>query len=234
MSDFSQNGIISTLHDFGTKSTKQIEKELLSFSKERKMELILPCLYSELNGDALPKIVSEIAKTNYLHHIIIGLDQANEKQARKAWTFFEKLETPFTILWNDGPNLKKLDKELQEKALAPNEKGKGRNVWYCIGMSIARNSARSVALHDCDIKTYDRRMLAKLFYPVVNPLFNFEFCKGFYPRVADNKMNGRVARLLVFPLLNALEKTIGKSEYCLLYTSPSPRDVEESRMPSSA
>ena len=46
MSDFSQNGIISTLHDFGTKSTKQIEKELLSFSKERKMELILPCLYS--------------------------------------------------------------------------------------------------------------------------------------------------------------------------------------------
>ena len=56
-------------------------------------------------------------------------------------------------------------------------------------------------------------MLAKLFYPVVNPLFNFEFCKGFYPRVADNKMNGRVARLLVFPLLNALEKTIGNSDY---------------------
>ena len=24
------------------------------------------------------------------------------------------------------------------------------------------------------------------------------------------------------------------SEFCLLYTSPSPRDVEESRMPSSA
>ena len=80
-------------------------------------------------------------------------------------------------------------------------------------MSIARDTARSVALHDCDIKTYDRRMLAKLFYPVVNPLFNFEFCKGYYPRVADNKMNGRVARLLVFPLLTALEKTIGKSDY---------------------
>ena len=213
MSDFSQNGIISTLHDFGTKSTKQIEKELLNFSKERKMELILPCLYSELNGDALPKIVSEIAQTNYLHHIIIGLDQANEKQARKAWTFFEKLETPFTILWNDGPNLKKLDQELKKNNLAPSELGKGRNVWYCIGMCIARDSARSVALHDCDIKTYDRRMLAKLFYPVVNPLFNFEFCKGYYPRVANNKMNGRVARLLVFPLLTALEKTIGKSDY---------------------
>ena len=27
---------------------------------------------------------------------------------------------------------------------------------------------------------------------------------------------------------------VGKKKHCLLYTSPSPRDVEESRMPSSA
>ena len=213
MSDFSQNGIISTLHDFGTKSVKDIENELKKFSKERKMVLILPSLYSELEGDALPKIVSEISKTNYLNHIIIGLDKANKSQAQKAWKFFKKIKTPFTILWNDGPKLKKLNDELKKKDLAPNEYGKGRNVWYCLGMCIARDEARSVALHDCDIKTYDRRMLAKLFYPVVNPLFNFEFCKGYYPRVAQNKMGGRVARLLVFPLITALEKTIGKSDY---------------------
>ncbi|WP_089698098.1 glycosyl transferase [Candidatus Pelagibacter communis] len=213
MSDFSQNGIISTLHDFGTKTTSEIEKELLSFSKLRKMELILPCLYSELEGNALPKIVKEISKTKYLDHIIVGLDKANSKQAKKAWKFFKKLNMPFSILWNDGPALKKLDQELKKKDLAPNELGKGRNVWYCLGMCIARDSARSVALHDCDIKTYDRRMLAKLFYPVVNPTFNFEFCKGYYPRIAENKMNGRVARLLVFPILTALEKTIGKSDY---------------------
>ena len=213
MGDFSQNGIISTLHDFGTKSTVDIEKDLLKFSKERKMELILPSLYSELEGTALPKIVEEISKTKYLNHIIIGLDKANEKQAKSAWKFFKKLKTPFTILWNDGPKLKKLDNELKKKDLAPNELGKGRNVWYCIGMSIARDTARSVALHDCDIKTYDRRMLARLFYPVVNPLFNFEFCKGYYPRVANDKMNGRVARLLVSPLIIALEKTLGNSDY---------------------
>ena len=213
MSDFSQNGIISTLHDFGTKTTSEIEKELLSFSKQRKMELILPSLYSELEGNALPKIVKEISKTSYLDHIIVGLDKANLKQAKKAWKFFKKLNTPFSILWNDGPGLKKLDQELKKKDLAPNELGKGRNVWYCLGRCIARDSARSVALHDCDIKTYDRRMLAKLFYPVVNPTFNFEFCKGYYPRIAGDKMNGRVARLLVFPLLTALERTIGKSDY---------------------
>ena len=213
MGDFSQNGIVSTLHDFKTKTTDEIEKELLEFSKERKMELILPCLYSELEGEALPKIVNEISKTKYLNHIIIGLDKANETQAKDAWKFFKKLKTDFTILWNDGPKLKKLDEELKNKNLAPNQPGKGRNVWYCLGMSIARDTARSVALHDCDIKTYDRRMLAKLFYPVVNPVFNFEFCKGYYPRIANEKMNGRVARLLVAPLLIALEKTIGNSSY---------------------
>ena len=213
MGDFSQNGIVSTLHDFGTKSTTEIEKDLLNFSKERKMELILPCLYSELDGSALPNIIDQISKTKYLNHVIIGLDKASESQAKKAWKFFKKINVPFTILWNDGPKLKKLDSELKKKNLAPNQMGKGRNVWYCIGMCIARDTARSVALHDCDIKTYDRRMLAKLFYPVVNPLFNFEFCKGYYPRIANNKMNGRVARLLVGPLLTALEKTIGQSDY---------------------
>ena len=213
MSEFSQNGVVATLHDFSNRDLKDLERDLKNFSKDRKMELILPCLYSELEGSALPNIVSEISKTNYLNHIIIGLDRANEEQAKKAWNFFKKLNCPFTILWNDGPNLLKLDKELKNYNLAPQELGKGRNVWYCLGMAIARGEARSIAFHDCDILTFDRRLLAKLFYPVVNPLFNFEFCKGYYPRVAEGKMNGRVSRLLVTPLLTAMEKTVGHNDY---------------------
>ena len=213
MSEFSQNGVVATLHDFSNRDLKDLERDLKKFSKDRKMELILPCLYSELEGSALPNIVSEISKTNYLNHIIIGLDRANEEQAMKAWNFFKKLNCPFTILWNDGPNLLKLDKELKNYNLAPQELGKGRNVWYCLGMAIARGEARSIAFHDCDILTFDRRLLAKLFYPVVNPLFNFEFCKGYYPRVAEGKMNGRVSRLLVTPLLTAMEKTVGHNDY---------------------
>ena len=213
MSEFSQNGVVATLHDFSNRDLKELERDLKKFSKDRKMELILPCLYSELEGSALPNIVSEISKTNYLNHIIIGLDRANEEQAKKAWNFFKKLNCPFTILWNDGPNLLKLDKELKNYNLSPQELGKGRNVWYCLGMAIARGEARSIAFHDCDILTFDRRLLAKLFYPVVNPLFNFEFCKGYYPRVAEGKMNGRVSRLLVTPLLTAMEKTVGHNDY---------------------
>ena len=35
MSDFYQDGTISTLHDFGTKSTKDLEKELKIFQRKK-------------------------------------------------------------------------------------------------------------------------------------------------------------------------------------------------------
>ena len=218
MGSFYQNGIVANLHDFsyGTSSEanyKKLENDLMKFSKSNPMELILPCLFSEISGKALPKIVNEINKTKFLNHIVIGLDRANKNQYKEASNFFENLEIPHSILWNDGPRLMELDKELKDKGLSPKEFGKGRNVWFCIGMTLARGKAESIALHDCDILTYEKSLLAKLFYPVANPVFNFQFCKGYYPRVADGKMNGRVSRLLVFPLLLALEKTIGRSEY---------------------
>ena len=72
MSEFSQNGVVATLHDFSNRDIDKIENDLKAFSKDRKMELVLPCLYSELEGSALPKIVDEISKTNYLNHVIIG------------------------------------------------------------------------------------------------------------------------------------------------------------------
>ena len=218
MGSFYQNGIVDNLHDFSYGSSsennyKKLENELVQFSKDNPMELILPSLFSEINGSALPNIVNEINKTKFLNHVVIGLDKSNSQESKTAFKFFDQLKIPFSILWNDGPRLMELDEELKGKGLAPREFGKGRNVWYCIGMTLARGKAESVALHDCDILTYERSLLAKLFYPVANPFFNFQFCKGYYPRVADGKMNGRVSRLLVFPLLLAMEKTIGKSEY---------------------
>ena len=218
MGSFYQNGIVANLHDFSYGSSsennyKKLENELVQFSKDNPMELILPSLFSEINGSALPNIVNEINKTKFLNHVVVGLDKSNSQESKTAFKFFDQLKIPFSILWNDGPRLMELDEELKGKGLAPREFGKGRNVWYCIGMTLARGKAESVALHDCDILTYEKSLLAKLFYPVANPFFNFQFCKGYYPRVADGKMNGRVSRLLVFPLLLAMEKTIGKSEY---------------------
>jgi glucosyl-3-phosphoglycerate synthase len=213
MADFYQNGIVTTLHNLVDRSVEDLEAELLGFSKQRPMALILPSLFSELEGSALPAIIDEIAKVDYIDEIIIGLDQANEEQYRHALKFFSRLPQRHRVLWNDGPRLQAIDQRLKDRSLSPAEPGKGRNVWFCIGYIQASGRAEAVALHDCDILTYDRRMLAKLFYPVANPSFNYEFCKGYYARVADGKINGRVSRLLVTPLIRSLKKIFGSLDY---------------------
>ncbi|WP_435234965.1 glycosyl transferase [Psychromonas sp. PT13] len=213
MADFYQNGIVTTMHNLSQRSNEDLEQELKKFSKKRPMGLILPSLFSELEGDALPAIVEHLTEVPYLTEIVIGLDRATEEQFRHALKFFKKLPQEHKVLWNEGPRLQALDAKLQALGVAPKELGKGRNVWYCMGYTLASGKTESVALHDCDIVTYDRSLLARLIYPVANPQFNYEFCKGYYARVADGKINGRVSRLLVTPLVKALKKTIGHNEY---------------------
>ena len=155
MTDFYQNGTITTLHNLGERSTADLEKDLLQFSERRALGLILPSLYSEIQTPALPAIIHELKSVPYLSQIVIGLDRATQDEYQHALSFFGDLPQHHRVLWNDGPRLKAIDARLQEAGLAPQELGKGRNVWYCMG-------------------------------------------------------------------------------YCLLYTSPSPRDRTRSRMPSSA
>ena len=45
---------------------------------------------------------------------------------------------------------------------------------------------------------------------------------------------GTLDGAVTLPLVECLTLEHGRYFVCLLYTSPSPRDVEESRMPSSA
>jgi glucosyl-3-phosphoglycerate synthase len=213
MGDFYQNGIITTLHNLSRRPVEELEKELMSFRKERPMSLVLPSLYSELEGPALKNIVGELARVPYLEQIVIGLDRADEAQYRHALEYFSELPQHVRVLWNDGPRLRALDLKLREQGLAPTEMGKGRNVWYCFGYTLACGRSKAVALHDCDILTYSRDLLARLIYPVANPRFSYMFCKGYYARVADGNMNGRVSRLLVTPLIRALKKVAGPNDY---------------------
>ena len=213
MGDFHQNGTITTLHNLRQRSLESLEQDLVGFADTRPLGLLLPSLYSELHGEALPNILKEICKAPYLSKIVVGLDRANESEFREALKFFSCLPQDHTVLWNDGPRLRRLDERLASANLSPKEPGKGRNVWYCMGYMLAEQKAQAVALHDCDITTYSRELLARLIYPVANPKLNYKFCKGFYARVADGKINGRVSRLLVTPLIRALEKIFGQTDY---------------------
>ena len=78
MSDFFQNGVITTLHQLRQRPIDEIESELLRFSQTRPLSLVLPCLIDELSRPALQTIVSEIAKVPYLSCLLYTSDAADD------------------------------------------------------------------------------------------------------------------------------------------------------------
>ena len=213
MVDFHQNGNIATLHNLRTRSLQEMTYELETFAQTRKMSLILPCLYSELETEAMPRILDELARVTYLHRVIIGLDRADEAQFRHAQQFFKGLNQNHIIIWNDSPRMRALGARLEKMGLYPSEQGKGKNVWSSLGYLIGCQDSAVMAIHDCDILTYTNEMLARLVYPVANPTFPYQVAKGYYARIGQDKLNGRVTRLLVSPLLIALKRVIGDRDY---------------------
>ncbi|MEO0377817.1 MAG: glycosyl transferase, partial [Cyanobacteria bacterium P01_A01_bin.17] len=52
MADLFQHGAIATLHNLTDRPTEALEADLLEFSKQRPLGLMLPALFSELESDA--------------------------------------------------------------------------------------------------------------------------------------------------------------------------------------
>ncbi|HWN96089.1 MAG TPA: glycosyl transferase [Methylomirabilota bacterium] len=212
MSDFFQTGAIATLHRLGKPEVARLEKQLMEFSVESPIALVLPCHVKELGTPALRNIVRELRNVTYLKQVVVGIDGGTARDWRKAKKFFSQLPQKATLLWNEGPRMQKLYQKLEDSELGPGQPGKGRNVWTSFGYVLASEQARMVAVHDCDILTYSRELLARVCYPVAHPSLGFDFCKGYYARVSD-KLNGRVMRLLVTPLIRALKSILGQHPF---------------------
>jgi glucosyl-3-phosphoglycerate synthase len=219
MADFFQTGAIATLHRLGKPNVERLERELTEYSKERPIALILPCHIRELGTRGLKTIVRELKDVPYLKQIVVGIDGATRRDDwEKARAFFRQLPQNPVLLWNDGPRMRALFRKLDANELSAGAAGKGRNVWICFGYALASEQARMVAVHDCDILTYNRELLARLCYPVAHPSLGFDFCKGYSARVTD-RLNGRVMRLLVTPLLRALRTIVGQHPYLVYMDS---------------
>ncbi|MCK4571808.1 glycosyl transferase [candidate division WOR-3 bacterium] len=212
MGDFFQNGIITTLHKLPGYKLGDVEDKIRSISKERKAALLLPSLFNELKEEALPSIIEELKGADYIHEVVISLDGADEEQFKYAKEFFSVLPTKNTVVWNDSHPIQDVYEEMREKGLDPGSQGKGRGVWTALGYILARSEVYMVALHDCDIRTYSRDILARLVYPVLSKRLNYDFAKGYYSRVTD-MLHGRVVRLFFTPLIRAFKRIFGHREF---------------------
>lgn len=208
MSDFYQTGVVATFHRLGRLNLEKIEAELSWYSQERPIALVLPSLYSELEGDALKGIVRELKGAKYIREIVVTLGPASGEEFKYAKKFFSELPQKTSILWNTGDNMDSVYKAIEEAGLPTGEPGKGRQAWMAYGYVLSQQDFHVIALHDCDILTYTRDLLARLCYPVANPNLDYDFCKGYYSRVSD-RLHGRATRLLVTPLIRSIHKIIG-------------------------
>ncbi|MBI3098140.1 MAG: glycosyl transferase [Planctomycetes bacterium] len=221
MSDFYQTGVVSTLHRLGAVTPERIDRleaELKRFSRQMPVALVLPCLYSELATPSMPRILEELKKVKYLKEIVVALARADQEAFARAREFFGGLPQEKKILWVDSPRIQALLKLLEDNGVSPGPDGKGRSVWLMFGYVIANEKSKAIALHDCDILTYNRELLARLCYPVSNPNLGYEYAKGFYARYTD-RFHGRVTRLFVSPLVRTLLKMVGYHPYLVFLDS---------------
>lgn len=138
MGDFYQTGIVTTLHNLTQRPTDALESELLAFSKHKRLGLILPCLYSELETEAMPNIVRELSRVPYLSQLVIGLDCANEEEYRKALVVFNQLPHQTKVLWNDGPRLRAIDQKLRDAKLSQIRWGRGGMFGFAWGTRLVQ------------------------------------------------------------------------------------------------
>jgi glucosyl-3-phosphoglycerate synthase len=215
MADFHQTGVITTLHRLGDQPIHLLEKQILAHAEARPIALVLPCLYQELEGPALAGILEGLSDVRYLKQVVVSVSGTESRaEFERFRTAFDAVRTlddrPVTFVWNGSPRIQRIYQRLSAEGLDAGEDGKGRGTWLAYGYVLAANQARVVAVHDCDIRDYDRELLARLCFPTVNPNLNYEFAKGYYGRVSD-RLHGRVTRLFMTPLLRAMKSVLGEN-----------------------
>ncbi|MFT4548888.1 MAG: glucosyl-3-phosphoglycerate synthase, partial [Verrucomicrobiales bacterium] len=200
-----------TLHQLAEPPVEQQEAALAKYAERRPVTLVLPALYSEVQGEALPKILDHLADVKFVGEVVMSMNRMDGEQFAHAKDFLSRMGQPHRILWNDGPRVTELYKKLEQAHLTSYVPGKGYNVWMAIGYILAKGEARVIATHDSDILSYHREMLHRLCMPTMHPNLAYQFCKSYYGRVSD-RMYGRVTRLFVAPLLRAFRNAIGNHQ----------------------
>jgi glucosyl-3-phosphoglycerate synthase len=212
MSDFYQTGIVATLHSLGDDLLERLEAELEVHAAKRPVGLVLPALYREFQHPAMERIVDQLRGANYLQRIVVAIGRCNRHEYEQARSFFEGFRTPVTALWMEDERITDIFRVLDDAGVSAGEAGKGRTCWLSFGYLLAMGDVDVITLHDCDIRNYDRRLLARLIYPLVHPNLGFEFAKGYYARVSD-RLHGRVSRLFFTPLVRAIQEMTPEVKY---------------------
>ena len=180
--DYTQERV-ATLHDYGGADPD---------APTGRAAVVVPMTDREYAGLAPERVFSELERVSPAEVVVPLRAPAERVSDFRDW--LAAFDVPLTLLWCDGPRIESL---LEDAGLA-GERGKGRDVWLALGLA-ARHDY--VVVHDADTKTYEARDVRKLLFPLAE---GFAFSKGYYARVENDRLYGRLFRLFYEPLVDAL------------------------------
>ncbi len=145
-------------------------------------------------ADVKPANIFETLEAVSPDTVVVPL-RAPEQTVTAFQQWIDQFDLSVTVLWCNADGV---DELLAEHDLDGGH-GKGRDVW--LGLGVAARRAAYIAVHDADATTYGTHHVPRLLAPLAH---DYAFVKGYYARVEDDKLYGRLTRLLVAPLLQAL------------------------------
>lgn len=162
-----------------------MESEVLVAGK--KIVVVVPCSIRHYQQQIIHLLVQKLQVVSFVHSIVIVLSgHAAETERNKHHAF----------------NSNQYRQDLIQ-VLCASEPGKGRALKVGFNYVYQQYGIDAVVVTlDADLQSFNTLFLLKLTYPIA--VYGGHFNKGFYARYSNNKLDGRLTRLLVFPLLYAL------------------------------
>ena len=154
--------------------------------------VVVPMTEREYGTLAAERVLTALERVDPAS-VIVPL-RATPDRAGSFSAWLDGFDLDVETLWCDGPRLADL---LAEHGL-DGDRGKGRDVWLALGRALEEEF---VVVHDADTATYSPAFVNRLLFPVAN---GHEFSKGYYARVEDGALYGRLFRLFFRPLVRAL------------------------------
>ncbi|MFB6252203.1 MAG: glycosyl transferase family 2 [Halobellus sp.] len=154
--------------------------------------VVVPMSERDSETAAADRVFSTLEGLNPARVIVPLRADATRVAAISEWLSTYDLRTE--LLWCDGPRIA----DLLSDAHLDGARGKGRDVWLGLGRA---TTEEFVVVHDADTTTYDESFVSRLLFPLAN---GYDFSKGYYARVENDRLYGRLFRLFYAPLVRVL------------------------------